>query len=222
MKHRCPICGAVILEKIGWTFWEVNVNRCCQTCRNAFEPIKSPCCERCSKPAISGVCKDCESWRTSDRAYLQKNYSLYHYNEFAKEVTTQFKFRGDYEIARVFSRPLQKQLEQLSVEEIIAIPLHTDRLKERGFNQTEALLQVIAQPCRNWLQRKEQGKQSKKSRKERLRMEQIFSLTTDADVNGKTILLVDDVYTTGATLHCAAELLHEHGAKQIEAITIFR
>lgn len=92
----------------------------------------------------------------------KKNYSLYHYNEFAKEVTTQFKFRGDYEIARVFSRPLQKQLEQLSVEEIIVIPLHEDRLQERGFNQTEALLQVIAQPYQNWLQRKEQGKQSKK------------------------------------------------------------
>lgn len=113
-------------------------------------------------------------------------------------------------------------MEQLSVEEIIVIPLHEDRLQERGFNQTEALLQVIAQPYQNWLQRKEQGKQSKKSRKERLRMEQIFSLTADATIDGKTILLVDDVYTTGATLHCAAELLHEHGAKQIEAITIFR
>ena len=72
--------------------------------------------------------------------YLQKNQSLYHYNEFLQNVIARFKFRGDYVIARIFSEKIQHILSQQEVHLLVPIPLSPERLQERCFNQAEALL----------------------------------------------------------------------------------
>lgn len=226
MSRDCYICGAIIQERITWTFWQVMKQYCCLTCLNSFSPIQSPYCDCCGKSIEKAelICRDCTAWKEKGHNYLLKNRSLYKYNDFAKEVLAKFKYRGDYEIARIFSKQLQDVWKQMGHDnfEMVPIPLHSNRLKERGFNQTEALLNVIPKSYQTILKRKQGEKQSKKSREERLKTKQIFYLANEIDLRGKQIVLIDDIYTTGTTLRLAAQVLHEHGAKRVESVTIFR
>lgn len=119
-------------------------------------------------------------------------------------------------------------------ELIIPIPLHKVRLRQRGFNQSFLLAQNLGKnltpgmdiPVRDDLleKRKNTSPQMKiKSYSERKKhLRGVFSVSNSKDVKGKTILLVDDVATTGATLFESALTLKEAGAKKVFAIVIAR
>ena len=104
---------------------------------------------------------------------------------------------------------------------IVPIPLSPERLQERGFNQAEALIVEAGLQSANLLKRTHSEKQSKKSRSDRIHVPQVFSLEPTT-LEGKRILLVDDIYTTGSTLRHAAKILVENGAASVSSITIAR
>lgn len=79
---------------------------------------------------------------------------------------------------------------------------------EAGFETFDALVRIHGE------------KQSKKSREERIHLKQVFKV--NQDVSGKVILLIDDIYTTGSTLHHAAHALMEAGAKSVSSFTLAR
>ncbi|WP_430539412.1 ComF family protein [Listeria rocourtiae] len=167
------------------------------------------------------ICADCQKW-DMEVNNLQKNIACYTYNEFAKELMTLYKYRGDYAIAGAFSEQLQKQWGLIKKDVTIPLPISSERRKERGFNQTEGLLRLAGIPFEITLTRKHTEKQSKKNRKERIGQEQFFFVENKGQIDSKEILLVDDIYTTGTTMHLAADALMEAGAKSVSSLTIFR
>ncbi|UFT98557.1 hypothetical protein KO561_15340 [Radiobacillus kanasensis] len=102
---------------------------------------------------------------------------------------------------------------------VLPIPLSEERLLERKFNQSDALITLLPVTTQRVLKRINSEKQSKKSRQERMTMKNPFQLMTPIHT---PVLLVDDIYTTGSTLRHAARLLKESGCPKVYAMTLAR
>ncbi len=113
---------------------------------------------------------------------------------------------------------------------IVPVPLHLERLKERGFNQSGLLAGELARKLRvpvsfDTIIRKNQTEpQTRLNRVQRLKnVKGAFELSGARDVQGRRILLVDDVFTTGTTLsECARTLKKKGGASEVHALTVTR
>lgn len=187
------------------------------------------------------ICFDCRRWLEWEEAQqsgrvLTCNRSVAQYNAWMQDLLTRYKFRGDERLRYFFASLLYSHwngmAQQMDKVDVIApIPLSAKRLKERGFNQSALVARLLADKIgiayteKLLLRRDGEDKQSKKGREERLKeMLQKFlnNPEQNVDIHGKNILLVDDIYTTGATLYAAAYLLKKRGAKHIYAYTLAR
>lgn len=230
----CLLCDRSLEQSFGWErlFSGEEPSPICSDCMEKLQYIEGETCSICHRPFTTldeqyrqgGLCLDCIRWENDCNwcGLLQSNHSIYVYNEFLTEVLAKFKFRGDYELCSIFKKALQERLAVLDYDLIVPIPLSTERLYERGFNQVEALIETTMQPYARVLARNHTEKQSKKSRTDRIKQEQVFSFSNVVTVQGKNILLVDDIYTTGSTLRHAAKILKKHGAGVITSLTLAR
>lgn len=231
---KCLYCHGEMKGDIGWTtfFLREDERLLCETCRGKLERIGGETCPICHRPLEGldpqyrkdGICFDCHRWETSKKwqGVLRKNISLYHYNDFMAEVIARFKYRGDYVLAKIFSKEIQRALQSVEYDLVVPIPLSKVRLMERGFNQSEALAWEAGITPQSILTRIHSEKQSKKSRTERIHLPHVFSVQDPETAVGKTVLLIDDIYTTGSTLRHAAYALKQVGAKTILSLTVAR
>lgn len=228
----CVICLAPVIPEFNWTYLFSKAPECylCGGCKEKLAVIKGETCRICGRSlqflesahVKEGMCYDCQKWEDEEewKGILQSNQSLFLYNDFLKETIARFKYRGDYNIAAAFVYFLPKDFGKNKV--VMPIPLSDERLYERGFNQVEAVLFYAKVPYVNGLVRIHSEKQSKKTRKQRLQIGNIFKIEQKEAVIAQDIILVDDIYTTGATLRNAAKVLKEAGAKSITSFTIAR
>lgn len=225
-KELCLYCHRPFEEQTGWAglLFLAELDLLCGECRGQLEPIRGPQCDLCSRPLDEkGRCKDCISWlaKAPIGSALDSNVSLYKYNPFMKEYIARFKYRGDYELGRLFAQEVRRAAPKADI--IIPVPLSEERLTERGFNQAWAIGKVAGLSMHEGLMRMHSEKQAKMTRRERIARHQVFKLHPEAPIfTGKTILLIDDIYTTGTTLRQAALLLKEAGAARVLSITIAR
>ncbi len=149
-----------------------------------------------------------------------------------QKLIHQIKYKGRKEIAKELANWYGTQLaiecKQISdVELIIAVPLHKDRLKQRGYNQAEWIANGLAEALQipsynNILLRTSFAEsQTNKNRLERWdNVKSVFSVINPDLISGKNVMIVDDVLTTGATLEsCARELL-KFDCKSISIVTM--
>lgn len=228
----CVICLTEVIPVFNWTYFlsKEPPFYLCDGCKQKLVPIVGECCTICNRPLVDldasfiydDICHDCKRWEENSKwkGVLKQNYSLFLYNDFLKEVIARFKYRGDYQIAGAFSLYIPKKLFHNKVA--IPIPLSKVRLYERGFNQTEAILHGAGIPSANCLTRMHSEKQSKKTRAARLEAETVFAVENNKKIISQDVILVDDIYTTGATLHHAAMAVKEAGAKSVVSFTIAR
>lgn len=167
---------------------------------------------------------DCVRWEKDEnwRNVLTKNVSLFYYNKGMKEWLARFKYRGDYHLVHCFASEIRAEIQLMAPDRIVPIPLSEERLKERGFNQAKALIEEAGFAAEELLGRIHTEKQSKKSRTERIHLPEVFYMIRPVSLAGETILLVDDIYTTGSTLRHAAKVLKNYGAQTVLALTLAR
>jgi len=230
----CLICHEIILNPIGWgsIFSEEKEQFLCKTCEMRFEIIEGETCQICGRMLRylgenfrkGELCNDCIRWEEDDQwsGYLERNHSLFLYNDFLKEVLATYKFRGDYVLAKIFADYLKDCMRKIKTDLFVPIPLSEERLYERGFNQAEALIIESGFTPSRLLTRVHSEKQSKKSRMERIHILQVFQINPQVEIKGRDILLIDDIYTTGSTLRHAAKLLKDSGAERIQSLTLAR
>lgn len=192
------------------------------------------------------ICYDCQRWieweqRMGIDRVLTQNKSAITYNHWAQEIIKAFKFSRDERLKYFFASLLidtwevacktSKDFNKDSIDIIAPIPLSQERIEERGFNQSGLIAQLIAQkldlPIEEQLLIRINGetKQSKKGRDERLKeMLKKFLKNSECmvDIHNMSILLIDDIYTTGATMYAAAYALRRAGAKKVVCLTIAR
>ncbi len=230
----CMLCHTHFEEVDSWStlFSLAEPDPLCSTCSDKFKKVDGELCETCGRPFLElsdeyregNLCYDCVRWEKDARwqGVLTMNRSIYLYNNFAKDVISLYKFRGDYVISAIFKTPLKKAFKTHFNPSylVVPIPLSDERLYERGFNQAKALAGLLDVPVHEVLARTHLEKQSKKSRDERISGGNVFRVIDV--VKDKDILLVDDIYTTGSTLRHAAAVLIEAGAKSVSSLTLMR
>lgn len=232
--EHCLICHESIRPPVGWIsiFSVEKQQKICTTCEGKLEKIEDEACRICSRPfrqldekfRHNDICHDCSRWEEDHewKGLLEKNTSLFLYNDFLKEVIARYKFRGDYILAEVFAAFFKEKLNEIDHDLLVPIPLSEERLYERGFNQAAALSIVSGFRPTEILSRIHSEKQSKKSRSERIHLPQVFQIAAETKLAGKKIILIDDIYTTGSTLRHAAKLLKKEGAASIQSFTLAR
>jgi competence protein ComFC len=232
MNNVCMYCNTSIDEVISWRgLFHSEPQFLCGDCKNGLETITGKRCTQCSRSLdklpvelIRGeVCLDCYRWKEDPKwkGILENNTSLFEYNVFLKEYLARYKYRGDHILAKAFALQIVNGLKEMKYDLITTIPLSQERHYERGFNQSAAILEASGIKSSSILSRIHSEKQSKKKRHQRLKQKQVFTLA-ETNLKGQTILLFDDIYTTGTTLRQAAKLLREAGAQQVSSLTLAR
>jgi competence protein ComFC len=234
----CLFCHVSYTDTWSWAslFGLTRAPLLCQLCDSKLELIKGEICRICGRSFSlfpeqyrqGDCCYDCIRWERDEEwtGFLQQNWSLYVYNDFLKELIAKLKYRGDAELMKGFYPIVQSTFRNISRSSLLVpIPLSEKRHYERGFNQSEILARCINNKEVNLLLKRKthEKKQSKKNRKDRIeKKDNPFEVINSEKIKGKSITLVDDVYTTGSTLRYAAKVLLEAGAKSISSITLGR
>ncbi|MDW7615234.1 ComF family protein [Peribacillus simplex] len=228
---RCLVCDEGMKEALTWRSLLVRAEAkvICEKCEGKLNRITGETCTMCSRElgrnhSTGDICLDCSRWERNGEwsGYLSKNISLFHYNEDLKDIIAKYKYRGDYALAEVFVPFLKDRLKDMEFDLVTAIPLSDERLRERGFNQGQALAVLLGLHTAEILTRIHTEKQSKKSRQERMSLPQVFQVIQTDLLEHKSILIIDDIYTTGTTLRHAAKALKTAGAREVSSITLAR
>ena len=193
----------------------------CDNCKNKFEQVSEASCKTCCKKSSEISCEDCQEWERKGKSVNHK--ALYYYNEEMKEYFQKYKFQGDQLLAGLFAEEVKAALKKFKGYTIVPIPLSDKRNEKRGFNQVTAILESAGIPYQDLLIKKDTKAQSQKNKKERLKTEQAFERK---EFNNKSwpekILIIDDIYTTGATIERAKEMLNVNGVKEIRSFSLAR
>jgi len=202
----------------------------CENCKDAIRTIP-PACFVCEKRSPDGtICPNCKP-ETAVRRFLAP---LSFHDATARELIHAYKYHGAKEIAEALGEYIVSSLYTYQISPppnsiLVPIPLHPKRLRERGFNQAELVANVIGEKLglaveTQILGRKVYRKQQTEMRHRKDRMENAKGVyrVKEPPPAESTLILIDDVATTGATLEEAAKVLKAAGAKQVWAFTAAR
>ncbi|SEH40109.1 competence protein ComFC [Halobacillus karajensis] len=220
---RCIICQQEVIRDVTWqTFLKPpERKKICNHCSHLLEPIYSPCCPSCHRPDQELTCKDCLQWFESHPGLLDRNVSVFKYNEFNKELVARWKYRGDYVLVEAFKEEIQKKWLSAGYQgrKVVQVPLSVQRLMERGFNQSDAIIKVLEEEPLAIFDRTHGEKQSKRGKKDRMHALNPFTLQLSIS---EPVVIIDDIYTTGRTVRHMADLLKKQGCSSVSSFTIFR
>ena len=216
----CLACGEFTLKSHSF----------CSKCWSEFNFIAKPYCKDCGMqfelPVFDAM--SCGKCIKHPPAYDYAR-SLLKFDKNSKKIIHSFKYHDKIELSTLFSRLLYKTYnEQIShVDYVIPVPMHRFKRLLRMYNQADLLCIALAKLMNKpripdiliktrWT--KSQVYLTRRARKENLRSS--IRLNPKYNIKGKTILLVDDVMTTGTTLDYCSKLLKKGGAKAVIALTV--
>lgn len=197
-------------------------------CRDCFENlplIEGPLCRRCGVPTAfdTFVCEECKN---VDFGFESARAAL-RYEGVGKEIVHALKYRGYMRTVDRLISPLMRSVLEDShrFDAVVPVPLHRSRLRKRGFNQAELIAQSIAREVRANVsdtlevvrKTRDQVQLTRTGRRENM----AGAFRSRGRVRGR-VLLVDDVFTTGATTSECANVLTRSGAESVDVLTLCR
>lgn len=198
----------------------------CSYCKDNLPYLKGKLCKRCSNP-IKGDGNYCDFCK-GKKLYFDYATSPLEYTGKAKSLVRKLKYDGRKDVARPMAKLMAEKFmaEGLSADIILPVPLCEKRFKERGFNQSERLANNLSTflniNTRNdvLFRVRETPVQTHLNYIDRQKnLQDAFKVRGRKYVNGKVVLLIDDVYTTGATATECAKALKGAGAKFVIVLT---
>lgn len=229
MANKCLWCKQTISQELRvsfiMSFKPYVAVLMCEKCRQLFSPIdQATACPGCGRRQKQPrLCEDCQIWQIRHEPQLF-NRALFPYAT-VQEYMSRYKFQGDYELRKLFQKQFQSFiLASTSGALIVPIPISEKTIAVRKFNQVEGWLEGLSYQRVLEAESRDGLPQSKKDKRERMQLKQPFSVRNawEGRLKNRSICLIDDVYTTGTTLHLAADLLYSYGAKNVSSITFAR
>ncbi len=228
---RCRFCGDSILGR----------DDCfCFRCGERIRLVTHPLCSACGRPFLDTggddhLCGSCLVRRPHFvRARAWACYPTEDGDDHPlREVVQRFKYGRKVSLGKPLGRLMaigcRGSLPERNLNLIVPVPLHPKRLRWRGFNQSAILAREVSS---QWnlpidpfvlLRSRETPPQTQLAEEERRRnVRRAFSLNPEKSIEGKTILLIDDVYTSGATVNECSRALMRGGAREVYVLTLAR
>lgn len=200
----------------------------CSACRGQIQAVPQPVCLRCGRPvATPGRCNDC----TGKVFHVSALRAAAVYAEPLSSAIHQFKYEGRPELHEPLGTLLSEYWRgrTLTMDLVLAVPLHPNRLRERGYNQSELLARVLCRAATLPLLQTDVLQRTRDTQQQmllgpaerRANVQDAFTWTGPS-LAGCKVLLVDDVATTGSTLEACAAALLAAGVGKVWALTVAR
>lgn len=213
---KCAICHDILKKR--------RTGALCSACQRQLHPVTEPRCKRCSKSLeVSGeeLCGDCRG----KTFYVTKGMALYSYDRMMQTAIANFKYGGELSCGAYFAGELIKRygtwIKEIFPEVILPVPVHKKKLRFRGFNQAEYIAAQIGMelgiPVTGDYLIRTENTRPQKGLGVRARIENLqrsFGVIQTGRPY-RNVLLVDDIYTTGATLEACGKALKETGTNRI-------
>ncbi len=222
---ECLACGAVLPTGGESPF--------CPECLSTIHYIRSPLCTCCGLPFTeTGENHLCEECVLSSPPFSIAR-ALGKYEKTLLDVIHRFKYRGGVSAGEALGKMMATvrydSLEPSDYSTIIPVPLHPKKLREREFNQSLILAKEISKrfsvPLEFMALKRTiptEAQVTLSQRKRAANVKGAFEVTDRTKVEGRKILLVDDVYTTGSTVRECAAILMKNGAHKVAVLTLAR
>jgi len=203
----------------------------CPDCQNAIKKNVPPFCQRCSRHLLEpaqGLCPDCLHYQP----HFDCAWGATYYNDMMKRLVHLFKYGNKTALRHHFSHLIFSFMESYQInarqfDMIAPIPLHPARFRERGYNQSQILADSLARKfslpvsLNNLIRTRNTRNQAHLGQKERwTNIKAAFRIKRPSEFQGKTVLIVDDLMTTGATASEASRVLKETGARKVGVLTL--
>jgi len=214
--QRCCICG------------RRGAGAACATCLASLDYLQGATCLHCGKQLkeyyTDNICPDC---RSGD-FYFERAFSCFEYRGMGKELIYKLKYEGKTQLVKVIGALMEERLrnEGLDIDAVVPVPMHKKKLKARGFNQSFLIAAELGERLRKpladcLLRTRETREQYNLDRSQRyLNMSDAFSVNILYNIDKyKSILLVDDIYTTGSTVNECSKVLRQSGVRTVYVIT---
>ncbi|MCR5672197.1 MAG: ComF family protein [Lachnospiraceae bacterium] len=215
----CPICGDLV------PFLKGDI---CPWCIPKLTYADEPYCMMCGKPVDEDeeFCRDCMK---GHHAYDEGRSALI-YDEYMSQSIYRFKYNGKREFAsfygRVMYERLEKKIRQWNVDAIVHVPVHKNKLKKRGYDQAYLLARQLSKRTKiphlkGLIIRRTATKVQKdlSAAQRQNNLKKAFKVTQNV-VKLNSILVVDDIYTTGATVDSIARCLKGAGVEKVYFATL--
>ncbi|MDE5802888.1 MAG: ComF family protein [Lachnospiraceae bacterium] len=216
---RCPVCDEAVRRRDG---------QICRDCRSRLKMVEEPFCLSCGRPLPEEKEQYCADCASKKHKYI-RGRALYEY-ESAAESIYRFKYGGRREYAEFFGREMAEKLEgyirKASPDALVPVPLSRKRFGRRGYNQAQLLAEVmgeelgipvythLAARVRDTLPQKELNAQERQNN-----LKRAFKIIEN-DVKLNTIIIIDDIYTTGSTIDALAEVFQQSGVEKVYFVTL--
>ncbi|HUB98099.1 MAG TPA: ComF family protein [Stellaceae bacterium] len=222
LPPHCLKCGGAVSHAQGL----------CPSCWRAITFLATPCCDCCGMPFAydQGPGSLCGACVRAPHSFAQARAAMV-YDDESRRLVLAFKHGDKLHLAPALGAWMRRAgAEFLSrCDVLIPVPLHWTRLFARRYNQAAVLAHALAAPGgpqvgADWLVRRRrtpsQGKRSEAAR--RRNVAGAFAMKPGRAVTGRHVVLIDDVFTTGATLDECARVLVRAGAARVDALTLAR
>lgn len=217
--RRCPVCDKPV-KPAG--------RKICGECQGKIKYVSENHCLKCGKPLGEKereYCQDCEKKK---HGFCQGK-SLFEYKSAAASIY-RFKYGNRREYAEFYGEEMEGQwkeiLREWKPQAIVPVPIHKSRKRVRGYNQAEVLAKELGRRfdipvetnlvirCKKTVPQKELSGQQRQNN-----LKRAFKIKQN-DVKLSTIIIMDDIYTTGSTVDAMSEVLRESGIDKIYVLTL--
>ena len=216
--RRCPICDRV--QPVGEIV--------CPGCARGLRPVASPFCRKCGKALSDSTEEYCSDCRGQEHLFIEGR-ALWEYPDVRQSVY-RFKYGGRKEYGEFYGRELARHLGNTMLswkpDALVPVPLHRARKRMRGYNQAEMLARETGKrlgiPVESHLVARIKKTTPQKLLSPSMRqnnLKRAFKITKNV-VKLNTIIIVDDIYTTGSTVDAMSAALQEAGIKHVYFITL--
>ena len=216
----CPGCGNIIHEK----------ELVCESCRKEVEILKKDCCARCGKKLLTNTSLYCQTCKKRSRRF-DEGVSVFRYQGILKKSIHQFKYDNLRQFSDYYGTVAWEQnREKLNVwnpECIVPVPMFRGKEIRRGYNQATVFAKSLSKksgiPVKENLLIRRKNTKPQKGLTDEQRMENLkgaFSVDWKSVKGMTSVLLVDDIYTTGSTMDVCAGLLKKAGVKRVYFLCI--
>ncbi len=222
----CPFCGE--LMDFGEAFQNgLPVHKACLA---KLKKIEEPYCMKCGRPVDTMEAAYCPDCQKREPVY-EEGRSVYLYDSVMATSIASYKYRRKREYAAVYAASMVAScgtwIREKGIDVIVPVPLASDRKRKRGYNQAALLAKGISRQMgipvaeRALVRRRKTTPQKELSKQERRKnLEQAFEGESSYIKRGEIVLLVDDIYTTGATAQACSRALLSAGAGKVYVLTL--